>query len=135
MLPEPHQRVSIETAIFEKLPAKLVLAYRGGLSVNSLQICSHGHAPILHATGRQPRTCSLVMEVTPSVPAKTVAEFIAYAKANPDKINMGSGGNGSTPHVAGELFKMMTGINMVHVPYRGSGAMFADLLGGQVGRF
>jgi tripartite-type tricarboxylate transporter receptor subunit TctC len=72
------------------------------------------------------------MEVTPSAPAKTVAEFIAYAKANPDKINMGSGGNGSTPHVAGELFKMMTGINMDHVPYRGSGAMFADLLGGQV---
>jgi tripartite-type tricarboxylate transporter receptor subunit TctC len=74
----------------------------------------------------------LVMEVNPSVPAKTVAEFIAYAKANPGKINMGSGGNGSTPHIAGELFKMMTGINMVHVPYRGTGAMFADFLGGQV---
>jgi tripartite-type tricarboxylate transporter receptor subunit TctC len=74
----------------------------------------------------------LVMEVNPSVPAKTVREFIGYAKANPGKINMGSGGNGSTPHIAGELFKMMTGINMVHVPYRGTGAMFADFLGGQV---
>ena len=74
----------------------------------------------------------LVMEVNPSVPAKTVAEFIAYAKANPGKINMGSGGNGSTTHIAGELFKMMTGIDMVHVPYRGTGAMFADFLGGQL---
>jgi tripartite-type tricarboxylate transporter receptor subunit TctC len=74
----------------------------------------------------------LVMEVNPSVPAKTVAEFIAYAKAHPGKVNMGSGGNGSTPHVAGELFKMMAGVDMVHVPYRGTGAMFTDFLGGQV---
>jgi tripartite-type tricarboxylate transporter receptor subunit TctC len=74
----------------------------------------------------------LVMEVHPSVPAKTVAEFIAYAKANPGKVNMGSGGNGSTPHVAGELFKLMAGVSMVHVPYRGTGAMFTDFLGGQV---
>ena len=78
--------------------------------------------------GRTP----LVMEVNPSVPARTVYELIAYAKANPDRLNMGSGGIGSTPHVAGELFKMMTGIKMVHVPYRGTGAMFADFLGGQV---
>jgi len=74
----------------------------------------------------------LVMEVNPSVPARTVAELISYAKANPGKLNMGSGGIGSTPHVAGELFKMMAGVNMVHVPYRGTGAMFADFLGGQV---
>lgn len=74
----------------------------------------------------------LVMEVNPSVPAKTVPEFIAYAKANPGKLNMGSGGIGSTPHVAGELFKMMAEIKMVHVPYRGTGAMFADFIGGQV---
>jgi tripartite-type tricarboxylate transporter receptor subunit TctC len=60
-----------------------------------------------------------VMEVNPAVPAKTVPEFIAYAKANPGKLNMASSGNGSTIHVSGELFKMMTGINMVHVPYRG----------------
>ena len=73
-----------------------------------------------------------LMEVHPSVPAKTVAEFIAYAKANPGKINMASGGNGSTPHMAGELFKMMAGIDMLHVPYRGSAPALTDLLGGQV---
>jgi tripartite-type tricarboxylate transporter receptor subunit TctC len=71
------------------------------------------------------------MEVHPSVPA-TVPEFIAYAKANPGKINMASDGNGSVSHVAGELFKMMTGINMQHVPYRGTGPALNDLLAGQV---
>jgi tripartite-type tricarboxylate transporter receptor subunit TctC len=75
---------------------------------------------------------ALVMAVHPSVPAKTVPEFIAYAKANPGKINMASGGNGSTPHVSGELFKMMAGIDMAHVPYRGAGPALVDLLGGQV---
>jgi tripartite-type tricarboxylate transporter receptor subunit TctC len=74
----------------------------------------------------------LIMEVHPSVPVKTVAEFIAYAKARPGKINMGSGGIGTTLHVSGELFKMMTGIDMLHVPYRGAGPMLTDLLGGQV---
>jgi tripartite-type tricarboxylate transporter receptor subunit TctC len=73
-----------------------------------------------------------VMEVNPAVPVKTVPEFIAYTKANPGKINMASAGNGSPPHVAGELFKMMAGVNMQHVPYRGGGAALADLLGGQV---
>jgi tripartite-type tricarboxylate transporter receptor subunit TctC len=73
-----------------------------------------------------------VMEVNPSVPVKTVPEFIAYAKANPGKINMASGGAGSTPHVFGELFKAMTAIHMVHVPYRGAGPALTDLLGGQV---
>ena len=73
-----------------------------------------------------------VMEVNPSVPAKTVAEFIAYAKANPGKINLASSGSGTSIHMSGELFKMMTGINMVHVPYRGSAPMLTDLLGGQV---
>ena len=63
-----------------------------------------------------------VMVVNPSVPAKTVPEFIAYAKANPGKINMASAGNGTAPHLAGELFKMMAGVDMVHVPYRGGGA-------------
>ena len=62
---------------------------------------------------------SVVMEVHPSVPANTVPEFIAYAKANPGKVNMASGGNGTTGHVFGELFKFMTGVNLVHVPYRG----------------
>ncbi len=73
-----------------------------------------------------------VMVVNPSVPAKTVPEFISYAKANPGKINMASSGNGSSPHVAGELFKMMTGVDMVHVPYRGNAPALTDLLGGQV---
>lgn len=74
----------------------------------------------------------LVMEVNPSVPAKTVPEFIAYAKANPGKINMASPGNGSAPHMAGELFKMVAGVNIIHVPYRGEGSALTDLLGGQV---
>jgi tripartite-type tricarboxylate transporter receptor subunit TctC len=73
-----------------------------------------------------------VMEVNPSVPAKTVSEFIAYAKASPGKISMASSGIGTTPHVAGEQFKMMAGVNMIHVPYRGAGPAIADLLGGQV---
>jgi tripartite-type tricarboxylate transporter receptor subunit TctC len=73
-----------------------------------------------------------VMVVNPSVPAKTVPEFIAYAKANPGRISMASSGNGSSPHVAGELFKMMTGIDMVHVPYRGTAPALTDLIAGQV---
>jgi tripartite-type tricarboxylate transporter receptor subunit TctC len=71
-----------------------------------------------------------VIVVNPSVPAKTIPEFIAYAKANPGKLNMASSGNGTAPHVFGELFKMMTGVDMVHVPYRGS--FWPDLLGGNV---
>jgi tripartite-type tricarboxylate transporter receptor subunit TctC len=74
----------------------------------------------------------LIMEVNPSVPVKTVPEFIAYAKANPGKINMASGGSGTPAHVAGELFKMMAGINMVHVPYRGEGLALPDLISGQL---
>jgi tripartite-type tricarboxylate transporter receptor subunit TctC len=77
--------------------------------------------------GRSP----VVMEVNPSFPARTVPEFIAYAKANPGKVNMASGGNGVPSHVAGELFKMMAGIDMLHVPYR-NGNPLPDLLGGQV---
>src|SRR5262245_21972640 len=73
-----------------------------------------------------------VMEVNPSVPANTAPEFIAYARVNPGKINMASVGNGSTPHLSGELFKMMTGVNMVHVPYRGEAPALTGLLGGQV---
>jgi len=74
----------------------------------------------------------LVMEVHPSFPAKTVPEFIAYAKANPGKINMASAGQGGPQHLAGELFKVLTGVNMVHVPYRGSTPALTDLLAGQV---
>jgi tripartite-type tricarboxylate transporter receptor subunit TctC len=74
----------------------------------------------------------VVMVVNPSVRAKTVPEFIAYAKANPGKIDMASAGNGSTPHMAGELFKTMAGVDLTHVPYRGGAPALADLLGGQV---
>jgi tripartite-type tricarboxylate transporter receptor subunit TctC len=73
-----------------------------------------------------------VMEVNPTFPAKTVPEFIAYAKAHPGEISFASAGNGSVAHVTGELFKMMTGVNMLHVPYRGAPPALTDLLGGQV---
>src|SRR5262249_34360442 len=73
-----------------------------------------------------------LLEVNPSVPVKTVPELIAYAKVNPANINMGSAGIGSGNHIAGELFKMMTGVNLAHVPYRGAGPALVDLLGGQV---
>jgi tripartite-type tricarboxylate transporter receptor subunit TctC len=72
------------------------------------------------------------IEVNPSVPVKTVPEFITHVRANPGKINMASGGIGSGNHIFGELFKMMTGVNLVHVPYRGAGPALVDLLGGQV---
>src|SRR5829696_3409694 len=74
----------------------------------------------------------MVVLVNPAVPAQTLPEFITYAKANPGKVNMASAGSGSAPHMAGELFKMMTGVDMVHVPYRGQGPALSDLLGGQV---
>jgi tripartite-type tricarboxylate transporter receptor subunit TctC len=74
----------------------------------------------------------LVVEVNPSVPVRTIPEFIAYAKANPGKLNLATPGIGTPPHVAGELFKMTAGVDMVHVPYRGTGPMLTDLIGGQV---
>jgi tripartite-type tricarboxylate transporter receptor subunit TctC len=74
----------------------------------------------------------LVMEVHPSVPARTVPEFISYAKANPGKISMGSAGIGNSTHMAGELFKMMTGVDLIHVPYRGAGPALADVVGGHI---
>jgi tripartite-type tricarboxylate transporter receptor subunit TctC len=74
----------------------------------------------------------LVMEVHPSVPARTVQEFVAYAKAHPGRINMGSAGNGTPGHMSGELFKMTTGLDLVHVPYRGGAPALTDLLAGQV---
>ena len=87
----------------------------------------HDIAPIA-GTSRE----TAVLTMNPSVPAKTLPEFIAYAKANPGKINMASAGVGSPSHVTGELFKMMTGVNMLHVPYRGSPQAITDLLGGQM---
>ena len=74
----------------------------------------------------------VIMQVHPAVPAKTVPEFIAYAKANPGKVNMGSGGVGATGHMAGELFQLMAGVKLTHVPYRGESLALTDLLGGQV---
>lgn len=74
----------------------------------------------------------LVVEVHPSMPVKTIPEFITYAKANPGKVTMGTFGAGSTAHIAGELFKMTAGVDLLHVPYRGSGPMLTDLVGGQV---
>jgi tripartite-type tricarboxylate transporter receptor subunit TctC len=72
------------------------------------------------------------MEVTPSLPVKTVAEFIAYAKANPGKINWATSGNGTSVHLSGELFKVMTGVELQHVPYRGSAPALTDMISGQV---
>src|SRR5262249_37354541 len=80
-------------------------------------------APVAGITRRWP-----VVVVHPSFPAKTVTEFIVYAKANPGKVTMASPGNGSSPHVSGELFKMMAGIDMIHVPYRGGGQVMTDLI-------
>src|SRR6516164_1559500 len=74
---------------------------------------------------------TFAIEVNPSVPVKTVPELIAYAKVNSGKVNMASGGIGSGNHIFGELFKMMTGVNLVHVPYRGAGPALVDLLAGQ----
>jgi tripartite-type tricarboxylate transporter receptor subunit TctC len=82
----------------------------------------------LAGIGRGPH----VMVVIPSVPAKTVPEFIAYAKANPGKVNMGSAGAGGATHLAGELFKTMAGVDLVHVPFRGNGPALTAMLGGQV---
>jgi tripartite-type tricarboxylate transporter receptor subunit TctC len=87
----------------------------------------HDFAPVASIA-----TVPLVMEVNPSVSATTVPEFIAYAKANPGKVNMASSGSGSPQHISGELFKMMTGVTMLHVPYRGSAPALTDLIGGQV---
>jgi tripartite-type tricarboxylate transporter receptor subunit TctC len=83
-------------------------------------------APVIHVM-RSP----ILLMVHPSVPAKTVPEFIAYAKVNPDKLSMGSGGIGSSGHMAGELFMMQTGVRMVHVPYHGESVGMTDFLAGQ----
>jgi tripartite-type tricarboxylate transporter receptor subunit TctC len=74
----------------------------------------------------------IILSVYPSLPVKTLQEFIAYAKANPGKLSMASPGNGTVPHIAGELFKLMAGVDMVHVPYRGGAPALTDLVGGQV---
>ena len=100
---------AINAAVYEKLPFNFIRDTAPVASIASIP---------------------LIMEVNPSVPVKTVPEFIAYAKANPGKINMASGGSGSPTRVAGELFKMMAGVDMVHVPYRGEGLALPDLISG-----
>jgi len=102
---------SINTTLYEKLPFDFI----------------HDIAPVA-AISREP----CVVVVHPSFPAKTLSEFISYAKANPGKINMASGGNGTVQHVFGEMFKSMAGVDMAHVPYRGVGPALTDLLGAQV---
>jgi len=102
---------AINTSLYEKLSFNFIL--------DIAPVASIARAP-------------LVMQLHPSVPAKTVPEFIAYAKANPGKIDMASAGNGTPQHVSGELFKMMAGVNLTHVPYRGTGPALVGLLGGQV---
>ncbi len=106
------------------------------LSANAINASIYKNLPFNFIRDAAPvasiSTIPLIMEVNPSVPAKTIPEFIAYAKANPGKINMASGGVGSPLHVAGELFKMMAGVNLVHVPYRSEALALPDLLAGQV---
>jgi tripartite-type tricarboxylate transporter receptor subunit TctC len=87
----------------------------------------HGSAPVALLV-QEP----IILSVNPSLPPKTLPEFIAYAKANPGKLSMASPGNGTTPHIAGELFKIMVGVDMIHVPYRGGAPALTDLAGGQV---
>jgi Tripartite tricarboxylate transporter family receptor len=96
---------------------------------SELAVClRRGELPAVTATGKVPN----VLDVNPSVPVKTDPELIAYAKTNPRKLSMGSGGLGSPQRVAGELFMMMTGVDLVHVPYRGGAPAIADLVGGQL---
>jgi tripartite-type tricarboxylate transporter receptor subunit TctC len=105
-------------------------------SANALSVAFYDKATVNFARDIAPVTSlvrgPLIMEVNPSFPAKTIPEFIAYAKANPGKINMASAGIGNTTHVAGELFMMLTGTKFTHVPYRGGAPAVADLIGGQV---
>jgi tripartite-type tricarboxylate transporter receptor subunit TctC len=105
-------------------------------SANALSASFYDKANVNFARDIAPVTSlvrgPLIMEVNPSFPAKTIPEFIAYAKANPGKINMASAGIGNTTHVAGELFMMLTGTKFTHVPYRGGAPAVADLIGGQV---
>jgi tripartite-type tricarboxylate transporter receptor subunit TctC len=106
------------------------------LSANAINASLYDNLPFNFIRDTAPvasiASIPLVMEVNPSVPVKTVPELIAYAKANPGKINMASGGSGTPAHVSGELFKMMAGVDMVHVPYRGEALALPDLISGQV---
>jgi tripartite-type tricarboxylate transporter receptor subunit TctC len=111
------------TLLMVGAPAAINATLYGKLNYNFIRDIA-----LIASISREPQA----MVVNPSFRANTVPEFIAYAKARPGEITMASAGNGSEGHVAGELFKMMTGINMVHVPYRGAGPAITDLIGGQV---
>jgi tripartite-type tricarboxylate transporter receptor subunit TctC len=111
------------TLLLVNSPAAINTTLYDNLSFNFIRDI----APVA-SIGRVP----LVMVVNPSLPAKTIPEFIAYAKANPGKVNMGSGGNGAPDHMSGELFKALAGVGILHVPYRGVAPAITDLLGGQV---
>ena len=111
------------TLLFAGSPAAINATLYDNLNFNFI----HDIAPV-GSVERMP----LIMAVNPALPAKTVPQFIDYAKANPGKINLGSGGVGSTGHVSGEMFNMMAGIKIAHVPYRGEAPALTDLLGGQV---
>ena len=108
----------------------LLVAPANAINATLFEKLNHNYADIAPVAGIN--RFANVMEVHPSVPAKTVPEFIAYAKANPGKLSMASSGAGSTIHLSGELFKMMTGIQMTHVPYRGSAPALTDMISGQV---
>ena len=116
-------------------PPTVIRSYCAACRTRSTPRSTTSSITISSVTSRRSASISRapnVMVVHPSVPAKTVPEFIAYAKANPGKVNMASAGIGTSRHLSGELFKMMTGVNMQHVPYRGAAPAITDLLGGQV---
>jgi tripartite-type tricarboxylate transporter receptor subunit TctC len=130
----PGAAGNIGTEIGVRAPPDYTLLM--ALSVNAINASVYDSLPFNFIRDTAPvasiASIPLVMEVNPSVSGKTVPEFIAYAKANPGKLNMASAGNGTPSHVSGELFKMMAGVDMVHVPYRGEALVLADLIGGQV---
>jgi tripartite-type tricarboxylate transporter receptor subunit TctC len=120
----------------DRLGQPFIIESRPGASTNAINASLYHKLPFDFIRDIAPvagiiRFPNVVM-VNPSVPAQSIPELIAYAKANPGKLNMASAGNGSTTHVSGELFKMMTGINMVHVPYRGAAPALTDLISGHV---
>ena len=125
--------IGIETVVRAPADGYTLLLIPGSVTINATL---NGKLPFNFIRDIVPiariSSLPLVMEVNPSVPAKTVPEFVAYAKANPGKVAMASGGSGTPQHIAGELFKLMTGVEMVHVPYRGGAPALTDLLGGQV---
>jgi tripartite-type tricarboxylate transporter receptor subunit TctC len=119
----------LQPALSERLGQQIVIENRPGAGTN---IATEDVLNGIGKTGRQQRVAIGCGKVTPSLPVNTIPELIAYAKAHPGKVNMGSGGIGSGNQLTGEMFKMMAGIDLVHVPYRGAGPAMVDLMGGQV---